>query len=142
MYFCDYPILQSEKELPLYLLNMGQQHCQDHIIRPEGYPDPQILYCTKGSGTLVAQPDGTLWRCSTGNAGLAKGGSGDVLAGMTAGLLAAGLPQGRTAAQMAALAVWLHGEAADRCAQQRSMTAMLPQDMFEELGYLLTELEG
>lgn len=53
MYFCDYPILQSEKELPLYLLNMGQQHCQDHIIRPEGYPDPQILYCTKGSGTLV-----------------------------------------------------------------------------------------
>ena len=96
----------------------------------------------KGSGTLIAQPDGTLWRCSTGNAGLAKGGSGDVLAGMTAGLLAAGLPQGRTAAQMAALAVWLHGEAADRCAEQRSMTAMLPQDLFEELGYLLTELEG
>ena len=96
----------------------------------------------KGSGTLIAQPDGTLWRCTTGNAGLAKGGSGDVLAGMTAGLLAAGLPQGRTAAQMAALAVWLHGEAADRCAEQRSMTAMLPQDLFEELGYLLTELEG
>ena len=96
----------------------------------------------KGSGTLIAQPDGTLWRCSTGNAGLAKGGSGDVLAGMTAGLLAAGLPQGRTAAQMAALAVWLHGEAADRCAEQRSMTAMLPQDLFEELGYLLAELEG
>ena len=96
----------------------------------------------KGSGTLIAQPDGTLWHCTTGNAGLAKGGSGDVLAGMTAGLLAAGLPQGRTAAQMAALAVWLHGEAADRCAEQRSMTAMLPQDLFEELGYLLTELEG
>lgn len=53
LFFCDYPILQSEKELPLYLLNMGQQHCQDHIIRPEGYPDPQILYCTKGSGTLI-----------------------------------------------------------------------------------------
>ena len=96
----------------------------------------------KGSGTLSAQPDGTLWRCSVGNAGLAKGGSGDVLAGMTAGLLAAGLPQGRTAAQMAALAVWLHGETADRCAEQHSMTAMLPQDLFEELGYLLTELEN
>lgn len=96
----------------------------------------------KGSGTLIAQPDGTLWRCSVGNAGLAKGGSGDVLAGMTAGLLAAGLPQGRTAAQMAALAVWLHGETADRCAEQHSMTAMLPQDLFEELRYLLTELEN
>ena len=32
---------------------MGQHHCQDHIIRPEGYPCPQILYCTKGSGTLL-----------------------------------------------------------------------------------------
>ena len=53
MFFCDYPILRKEKELPLYLLNMGQQHCQDHIIRTEGYPCNQILYCTKGSGTLI-----------------------------------------------------------------------------------------
>ena len=95
----------------------------------------------KGSGTLIAEPDGSLWQNDTGNAGLAKGGSGDVLAGMTAGLLATGLPQGRTPAQMAALAVWLHGTAADRCAEQHSMTAMLPQDLFEELGYLLNELE-
>ena len=53
MFFCDYPIIRGEKQLPLYLLNMGQQHCQDHILRPEGYPQPQILYCTKGSGTLL-----------------------------------------------------------------------------------------
>lgn len=53
MFFCDYPILRDEKELPLFLLNMGQQHCQDHIVREEGFTDPQILYCTKGSGTLL-----------------------------------------------------------------------------------------
>ena len=53
MFFCDYPILRGEKELPLFLLNMGQQHCQDHIVRTEGFPNPQILYCTKGSGTLI-----------------------------------------------------------------------------------------
>lgn len=53
MFFCDYPIIRTEKELPLFLLNMGKQHCQDHITRTEGYPCPQILYCTKGSGTLV-----------------------------------------------------------------------------------------
>lgn len=52
MFFCDYPIIRAERELPLYLLNMGQQHCQDHTVRPEGYPFAQILYCTKGSGTL------------------------------------------------------------------------------------------
>ena len=53
MFFCDYPIIRKEKELPLYLLNMGQHNCQDHIIRTEGYPCPQILYCTKGGGTLL-----------------------------------------------------------------------------------------
>lgn len=53
LFFCDYPIIRGEKELPLYLLNMGQHHCQDHMIRTEGYPQPQILYCTKGSGTLL-----------------------------------------------------------------------------------------
>ena len=50
----------------------------------------------KGSGTLVAEPGGTVWHNSTGNAGLARGGSGDILAGLTAGLLAAGLRQGFT----------------------------------------------
>lgn len=53
MYFYDYPIIRAESELPLFLLNMGQQYCQDHITRKDGYPCPQILYCTKGSGTLL-----------------------------------------------------------------------------------------
>lgn len=53
MFFADYPILGNEKSLPLYLQNMGHHHCQDHIIRPEGYHYDQILYCTKGSGTLI-----------------------------------------------------------------------------------------
>ena len=46
----------------------------------------------KGHRTIVAAPDGRLWLHTTGNAGLARGGSGDVLAGMTAGLAACGLP--------------------------------------------------
>lgn len=53
MFFADYPILGNEKSLPLYLQNMGHHHCQDHLIRPEGYHYDQILYCTKGSGTLI-----------------------------------------------------------------------------------------
>ena len=94
----------------------------------------------KGHHTLVAAPDGTVWRNETGNAGLAKGGSGDILAGLTAGLLAAGLKQGRTPEDAAVCAVWLHGAAADRCAKRRSMTAMLPGDLFEDLGWILGEL--
>ncbi|MGN0632748.1 MAG: AraC family transcriptional regulator [Oscillospiraceae bacterium] len=53
MFFCDYPIIRNEKELPLFLLNMGKHKCQDHIVRAEGYPCPQILYCTKGGGTML-----------------------------------------------------------------------------------------
>lgn len=53
LFFADYPILGNEKSLPLYLQNMGHHHCQDHLIRPEGYHYDQILYCTKGSGTLI-----------------------------------------------------------------------------------------
>lgn len=55
MVFGDYPILREEKKLPLYLENMGLQSCQEHMIRVEGYSFPQILYCTKGSGVLVAE---------------------------------------------------------------------------------------
>ena len=45
LFFADYPILGNEKSLPLYLQNMGHHHCQDHLIRPEGYHYDQILYC-------------------------------------------------------------------------------------------------
>lgn len=89
----------------------------------------------KGHRTLIATPDGRLWRNTTGNAGLARGGSGDVLAGMTAGLLACGL----AAEDAAACAVWLHGAAADRAAQRRGEYGMLPHDILDDLGRLFAE---
>ena len=89
----------------------------------------------KGHRTLIAGPEGSLWQNTTGNPGLSRGGSGDVLAGMTGALAAQGLP----ALSAALAAVWLHGAAADRCAARRSQLAMLPQDIFEDLGALLAE---
>ena len=89
----------------------------------------------KGSGTIVAAPDGRVWRNTTGNPGLARGGSGDILAGMIAALLA----QGLAPADAACCGVWLHGAAADRCAARKSRLAMLPHDLFEDLGALLAE---
>ena len=53
MFYRDYPIVGDEKNLPLYLINMGLQDRQDHILRKNGYPCDQILYCTRGSGTLI-----------------------------------------------------------------------------------------
>lgn len=87
----------------------------------------------KGTGTIVAAPDGKMIQNTTGNPGLARGGSGDVLAGMLAALLAQGLP----AFDAALCAVWLHGAAADACAARTSQMTMLPHDILADLGQIL-----
>ncbi len=55
MAFYDFPIIGSESELPLYLVNVGLHDRQNHILREEGFLHPQILYCTKGSGNLILE---------------------------------------------------------------------------------------
>lgn len=85
--------------------------------------------------TRIASPDGRLTENHTGNAGLARGGSGDLLAGMIASLLA----QGTDPYEGACCGVWLHGRAADLCAAERSMTGMLPSDLPEYLCRIFRE---
>lgn len=89
----------------------------------------------KGAHTIIAAPDGRCAENPTGNPGLSRGGSGDVLAGMTAALLACRLP----AFEAAACAVYLHGAAADRAAAGHGEAGMLPQDLFPALGTLFAE---
>src|SRR5205823_10911373 len=67
----------------------------------------------KGAGSVIARPDGEIAINPTGNPGLATGGTGDVLAGVCAALLAQHWP----AWEAALGAVWLHGAAADRLVQ-------------------------
>lgn len=68
---------------------------------------------------------------------MAAAGSGDVLAGMIASLIA----QGMEPAQAAMCGVHLHGLAGDRAAARLSQHAMQPSDMIEELGGLFSNLE-
>lgn len=70
---------------------------------------------------------------TTGNPGMAVGGSGDVLAGMIVSLLG----QGFTPLTAAALAAWLHGAAGDRCAEQLGEYGLLPSDMLDVLPRLM-----
>ena len=84
---------------------------------------------------MVAAPDGRLFLYEGRNAGMARGGSGDVLAGFAAALLA----QGMEPAEAAAAAVRLHGAAGERCARQRSRVAMLPHELPDMLGEVLRE---
>ncbi|HMP31739.1 MAG TPA: NAD(P)H-hydrate dehydratase, partial [Saprospiraceae bacterium] len=66
---------------------------------------------------------------STGNAGMAKGGSGDVLTGLITGLLA----QGYTPSYAAILGVYLHGLAGDRVASELGQYKMVAGDLIERL---------
>jgi hydroxyethylthiazole kinase-like uncharacterized protein yjeF len=74
----------------------------------------QAVTVLKGSGTVIAAPDGKIVINTTGNPGLATAGSGDVLAGICAALLAQGWPAWQTALG----AVWIHGRAADILVEQ------------------------
>lgn len=90
----------------------------------------------KGPGTVTAAPDGRARRNTTGNCGMAKGGSGDILSGMIASLIG----QGAEPFDAAACAVWLHGRSGDLCQRQMTAYAMTPPDMVERLPEVFREL--
>ena len=87
----------------------------------------------KGANTVVASPDGEIFINVVGNPGLATGGSGDVLSGIMAAFLAAGMPVGEAVCG----AVRIHGDAADRAAKRLGETSLLPRDVIKQLPYLL-----
>lgn len=86
----------------------------------------------KGHRTVIS--DGiTHYTNTTGNPGMAVGGSGDVLAGMIVSLLG----QGMNPLEAAACAAWLHGRAGDICARKLGQYGMLPTDMLNVLPRLM-----
>ena len=84
-----------------------------------------ITVVVKGAPTVTIAPDGTMYVNTTGNPGMATGGSGDVLTGMVLALLA----QGYKSEQAALIAVYIHGLAGDMAARELSMTAMTSADI-------------
>lgn len=121
------------------LLNTTVQDVQAHRLEyaRRFAAEHNVILVLKGAGTIIAEPNGMTHLNMTGNAGMAKGGSGDVLAGMIASFIA----QGIEPAKAATGAVYLHGLAGDRCAEQFSQAAMLPTDMIEMLPKLFLEIE-
>ena len=97
----------------------------------------QCVIVLKGHYTFIAMPGGKGYFNSTGNAGMAKGGSGDVLTG----ILTAMLSQGYSPGEAAILGVFLHGLAGDLAAAVFSMESMLPSDLTDHLGKAFLSLE-
>jgi NAD(P)H-hydrate epimerase len=90
----------------------------------------QIVIVLKGHFTAVLSPDGHISMNSSGNAGMAKGGSGDALTGIITGLLA----QSYAPVEAATLGVYLHGAAGDLAASMYSEEAMLATDLIHCIG--------
>ena len=87
----------------------------------------------KGPNTLICDADGRLFAFAGGGVGLATGGSGDVLAGLAAGLAA----RGAEPLVATAWAVWLHGEAGRRCAEQIGPMGFLAREFLAHVPALM-----
>ncbi len=97
-----------------------------------------IIVVLKGANTVVCEgKTGKIYINSTGNSGLAKGGSGDLLAGMAVSFIA----QGMAPFDAAVCAVYLHGLCADAVAEKTSMRGMLPTDVLNYLPELFSKFE-
>jgi ADP-dependent NAD(P)H-hydrate dehydratase len=90
----------------------------------------------KGACTWLAAPDGRLWRHARGNPGLATSGSGDVLAGLVAGLMARGAP----VEQALGWGVALHARAAERLAARIGPLGFLARELGAEVPSLMATL--
>ena len=94
--------------------------------------DLKSVVLLKGHRTCIT--DGNIaYRNTTGNPGMAVGGSGDVLAGIIVSLLG----QGIAPLEAAAVGAWLHGTAGDLCASEMGQYGMLPTDMLTRLPRLM-----
>jgi NAD(P)H-hydrate epimerase len=90
----------------------------------------------KGAYTSVSTPGGNVYFNSTGNPGMATGGSGDVLTGILTGLLA----QGYTPLEACLLGVYVHGLAGDISLHHQSPESLIASDMIDHLGLAFQQI--
>jgi ADP-dependent NAD(P)H-hydrate dehydratase / NAD(P)H-hydrate epimerase len=101
-----------------------------HLKQIEFAKKYRVIIVLKGANTIITLPDGRSWFNTTGNPGMASGGSGDVLTGLIASLLA----QAYEPADAAMLAVYIHGLAADIAVETISQPALIAGDVIEHIG--------
>ena len=103
----------------------------------------KAIVVLKGARTITAEPEGTLFVNLTGNAGMATGGSGDVLTGMIASLLAQALCRHLDVhpVEVVAAAVFLHGLAGDIASWEKGEVSLTAGDLLDHLPRAINEPE-
>lgn len=120
---------EKTSEIIAHRLDIARRFAQEHGL--------QLVL--KGFRTLTAAPDGQVWVNLTGNPGMATGGSGDVLTGIAAALLAQ-YPH-RSPTEVTAAAVYLHGLAGDVAARDLGEASMIAGDILDRLPGAYRELQ-
>jgi len=99
--------------------------------------DHELIVVLKGHRTLIATPNDEVWVNPTGNPGMATGGTGDILTGMVAGLIA---QHPQHALEATALAVYLHGLAGDLASESVGENCMVATDLLRFLPQAFAEI--
>jgi ADP-dependent NAD(P)H-hydrate dehydratase / NAD(P)H-hydrate epimerase len=110
-------------------LNVARSFASEH----------QLIVVLKGHRTLVAQPDGTVWVNTTGNPGMATGGTGDILTGMVAGVIAQNPDR---VAEAVIAAVHLHGLAGDVARESMGEYSLVATDLLTALPEAFRRVQG
>ncbi len=97
-----------------------------------------VTVLLKGARTVVARPDGEAWVSLSATSALARGGSGDILAGLVGSLCAQGIPADRAAV----LAVWLHGRSGMFCEKSIGAYSVTADDIIDNLKYAFMEVDN
>ena len=110
----------SIAEIQANRLKVAREFAREHVL----------IVVLKGHRTLVASPDGTVWVNATGNPGMATGGTGDILTGMVAGLIA---QHPDHSLEATAMAVYLHGLAGDLACESVGENSLVATDLLRFL---------
>jgi NAD(P)H-hydrate epimerase len=107
------------------------QNSQERMLKAiKKAKELSCIVVLKGHHTLIATAEGEVWFNTTGNAGMATGGSGDVLTGIITGLLA----QGYVPKDAVLLGIWLHGQSGDLASKRHGQEALVASHIIEFLG--------
>ncbi len=112
------------------LFGKSENDFERNALQRRKAQDLKVYILLKGAHSCIATPEGVCYFNSTGNPGMATGGSGDVLTGILTGLLA----QGYSSLEAALLGVYLHGLAGDLAAEAGSMEALVAGDLVGKMG--------
>jgi len=111
------------------LAGKADSDAKRHQLQKEFSEKHKVITVLKGANTCISSPDGQVYFNSSGNPGMAKGGFGDVLTGLIAGLLA----QSISPVNAAVAGVFLHGLAGDIACEKYSAYAMTAMDLVRSL---------